>query len=61
MVKIQKDNIVRSSPALQADSFAEPLGKPSKREGRENTFYQSRNPARGFANEGQTCSRLSSR
>ena len=33
----------------------------SKREGRENMLSQNRSPSRGFANEGQTCARLSSR
>ena len=46
-----------------ADSFftAELSEKPSKREGRENTLSQNRSPSRGFANEGQTCARMSSR
>ena len=33
----------------------------SKREGRENMLSQNRSPSKGFANEGQTCARLSSR
>ena len=40
---------------------AEQLGKPSKREGRKNMLSQKKNPSRGFANEGKTCARLSSR
>ena len=46
-----------------ADRFfaAELLGKPYEREGRENILSQNRSPSRGFANEGQTCARLSSR
>ena len=46
-----------------ADRFftAELSEKPSKREGRENTLSQNRSPSRGFANEGQTCARMSSR
>ena len=65
MFKIQRENIMCSSPvspALQADAL--PLshwGSPVKEKEEEDMLYQSRNSSRVFANEGQPCSRLSSR
>ena len=65
MFKIQKDNIIFSSPVspvLQADFLKlSSWGSPLKEKEEKNMLSQKKNPSRGFANEGQTCARLSSR